>query len=158
MATLDLAGIITRVCTDLKGKFADKGVETSKQDALVSGTNIKTVNGESLLGSGDIAISGGGGSELTLYTDSSFTDLWIDEGRTTTLLESFGYDYNVAKAEMSKFSSIKIWSKYSSNMYFVSNWSVDTVDDSFDVVFGIQTYVVISNKTYQLLEAKKISL
>lgn len=29
---------------------------TSKQDALVSGTNIKTVNGETLLGNGDIAI------------------------------------------------------------------------------------------------------
>lgn len=31
-----------------------------KQDALVSGTNIKTVNNESLLGSGNISISGGG--------------------------------------------------------------------------------------------------
>lgn len=34
----------------------------AKQDALVSGTNIKTINGNSLLGSGDITISGGGGS------------------------------------------------------------------------------------------------
>ena len=33
----------------------------SKQDQLVSGTNIKTINGESLLGSGDIVIQGGGG-------------------------------------------------------------------------------------------------
>lgn len=33
----------------------------AKQDALVSGTNIKTINGESLLGSGNITISGGGG-------------------------------------------------------------------------------------------------
>lgn len=32
----------------------------AKQDALVSGTNIKTVNGESLLGSGNIEIQGGG--------------------------------------------------------------------------------------------------
>lgn len=31
------------------------------QASLVSGTNIKTVNGESLLGSGDLAVSGGGG-------------------------------------------------------------------------------------------------
>lgn len=30
-----------------------------KQDTLVSGTNLKTLNGNSLLGSGDIAISGG---------------------------------------------------------------------------------------------------
>lgn len=31
-----------------------------KQDTLVSGTSIKTINGESVLGSGNIAISGGG--------------------------------------------------------------------------------------------------
>lgn len=33
----------------------------SKQDTLVSGENIKTINGESILGSGDIVISEGGG-------------------------------------------------------------------------------------------------
>lgn len=37
-----------------------------KQDALVSGTNIKTVNGQSLLGSGDVTISGGGTSPLLI--------------------------------------------------------------------------------------------
>lgn len=33
---------------------------SGKQDTLVSATNIKTINGETLLGSGNIAISGGG--------------------------------------------------------------------------------------------------
>lgn len=33
-----------------------------KQDTLVSGTNIKTINGESILGSGNISISGGNGT------------------------------------------------------------------------------------------------
>jgi hypothetical protein len=36
----------------------------SKQDQLVSGTNIKTINGESILGSGNITISGGGGGAI----------------------------------------------------------------------------------------------
>ena len=31
----------------------------TKQESLVSGDNIKTINGESILGSGDITISGG---------------------------------------------------------------------------------------------------
>lgn len=35
---------------------------SGKQDKLVSGTNIKTINGESVLGSGDITISGGASS------------------------------------------------------------------------------------------------
>ena len=37
-----------------------------KQSKLVSGTNIKTVNGKSLLGSGDIEIGGGGGEGYDL--------------------------------------------------------------------------------------------
>lgn len=34
---------------------------SGKQDTLVSGTNIKTINGSSVLGSGDLTISGGSG-------------------------------------------------------------------------------------------------
>lgn len=34
--------------------------DTSRQEKLVSGENIKTINGQSVLGSGDILISGGG--------------------------------------------------------------------------------------------------
>jgi hypothetical protein len=39
----------------------------AKQNTLVSATNIKTVNGNSLLGSGDLTIGGGGSNELLLY-------------------------------------------------------------------------------------------
>ena len=47
---------------------------SAKQDALVSGTNIKTINGTSLLGSGNIVISGGGGGSATAtYVRSTFT-------------------------------------------------------------------------------------
>lgn len=35
---------------------------SGKQDKLVSGSNIKTINGQSILGSGNITIEGGGGS------------------------------------------------------------------------------------------------
>ena len=45
----------------IQGKLDDK------QDTLVSGTNIKTINGNSILGSGDIPISGGGGGGKTHY-------------------------------------------------------------------------------------------
>ncbi len=42
------------------------------QQKLVSGTNIKTVNNQSLLGSGNISISGGGGSVLDFYPVGSY--------------------------------------------------------------------------------------
>ena len=56
-----VVGAINEVNTLAKGK----------QDKLTSGTNIKTVNGKSLLGSGDIAISGGG--DVTAAGDNTFT-------------------------------------------------------------------------------------
>lgn len=56
-----IIGAINEVNTLAKGK----------QDKLTSGTNIKTVNGKSLLGSGDIAISGGG--DVTAAGDNTFT-------------------------------------------------------------------------------------
>lgn len=44
----------------------------TKQDELVSGTNIKTINNESILGSGNITIQGGGG-EPTGLNNSLYT-------------------------------------------------------------------------------------
>lgn len=41
---------------------SDKSTWSGKQDALVSGTNIKTINNESILGTGNITIQGGGSS------------------------------------------------------------------------------------------------
>jgi hypothetical protein len=45
-----------------------------KQAILVSGTNIKTINSTSLLGSGDIAISGGGGTPASTVTTQAYSD------------------------------------------------------------------------------------
>ena len=55
----------------------------TKQDTLVSGTNIKTINGQSILGEGDITISGGGGEAPTnmVTTDTRQT---ISEIKTFT--------------------------------------------------------------------------
>lgn len=51
------------------GDYATKTELASKQDTLVSGTNIKTVNGQSLLGNGNIEIQGGG----TITVDSALS-------------------------------------------------------------------------------------
>ena len=49
--------------------LATKAEVNSKQDTLVSGTNIKTINGNSLLGSGNIEIQGGS----TIAVDDSLS-------------------------------------------------------------------------------------
>lgn len=53
---------------------------STKQDTLVSGTSIKTINGTSLLGSGDLAISGGGGS----FTGGTLTSPLVLAAGTST--------------------------------------------------------------------------
>lgn len=42
----------------------------SKQDALVSGTNIKTINGESILGEGNLTIESNNGSAVVVHAAS----------------------------------------------------------------------------------------
>ena len=46
---------------------------STKQDTLVSGTNIKTINNESILGEGNITIEGGGGKAVSGGTNISIT-------------------------------------------------------------------------------------
>ena len=64
------------IITDSTHRFVtdtEKSTWGAKQDALVSGTNIKTINGSSVVGSGDITISAGGaGSDTTaIHKDAS---------------------------------------------------------------------------------------
>ena len=66
-------GTISSMQTDLSGK-ADASALANKQDKLISGANIKTINGQSILGSGNIPISGSGSS----YDDTEL------RGRITT--------------------------------------------------------------------------
>ena len=49
-------------------------LHSTKQDILVSGTNIKTINNQSLLGSGNIEIQGGSGSDYSAGTNIDITN------------------------------------------------------------------------------------
>ena len=61
---IDLSEYVLKSELPDTSSFATKSELNTKQDTLVSGTSIKTINGESLLGSGDIEITGGS-SEVT---------------------------------------------------------------------------------------------
>ena len=54
----------------VKGNYATKQEIAGKQDTLVSGTNIRTINGHSVLGAGDITIQAGGTID-TAMSDTS---------------------------------------------------------------------------------------
>ena len=56
-------------------QYATKEEVNTKQDTLISGENIKTINGNSILGSGNIDIQGGGaGSSYTAGKNIDITD------------------------------------------------------------------------------------
>ena len=67
----DLSNYYTKTETD----NAITAATSTKQDTLVSGTNIKTINGETLLGEGNITIQGGsgGGKEIEAGRGISIT-------------------------------------------------------------------------------------
>lgn len=74
------SAVTAEIAAAVSGKADTSAVTqslSSKQDALVSGTNIKTINNESLLGSGNITIGGGGGA-----TYSAGTNISIDSANT----------------------------------------------------------------------------
>lgn len=63
-----LYGIGTYDGTNYSSASSLQTVIGGKQDALVSGTSIKTINNQSLLGSGNISIAGGTGTGAKVYT------------------------------------------------------------------------------------------
>lgn len=71
------------------------GLAASKQDALVSGSNIKTINGSSVLGSGDLVVSGGAATSTSGIgsspTASGTQTITHDLGRTPSVIRIYGY-------------------------------------------------------------------
>lgn len=74
----------------------------TKQATLVSGTNIKTINNNSILGSGNIDIQGGGGS---VDIDTSFPSTLSDTHVPSTKLTKNTLDTKVTGSKVNSWSS-----------------------------------------------------
>lgn len=84
--------------TDIHVTAIDKSTWSGKQDALISGTNIKTINNESLLGSGNIALTTEE-KEVSIGTTEPIdenTKIWInpEEEATSTTLAAVAFSGN----------------------------------------------------------------
>lgn len=91
------SGFLTSETDPIFSASAAKNITSSdisnwngKQDALVSGTNIKTINGNSILGSGNLEISGGGGTVGSLNSTNT-------TAQSTSASESFSGTINLHK-------------------------------------------------------------
>ena len=84
--------------TDIHVTASDKSTWSGKQDTLVSGTNIKTINNESLLGSGNIALTTEE-KEVSIGTTEPVnedTKIWInpEEEATSATLAAVAFSGN----------------------------------------------------------------
>ena len=112
-----------RVVTD-----TEKSTWSGKQDALVSGTNIKTINNESILGSGNITIQGGGGSVttdgVTINTNTS------DELQTIAVIDdNAGAAIKTWKGTLAQYNAIQ--NKDNSTIYYITDDSIDISNDMY---------------------------
>lgn len=98
----DTATTYTKTETD----NAITAATSTKQDTLVSGTNIKTINSQSILGEGNIEIQGGGGGSS--YTAGDGIDITndvisvtgkVDTSAITTTITSSSTDAQVPSAK-----------------------------------------------------------
>lgn len=85
--------------------IATKAELQGKQDTLVSGTNIKTVNGNSLLGSGNITIEGGGSGIATwdyaqIQSDQEYRTNFLSNVKVSDDLTNLGGSDNPEHASI----------------------------------------------------------
>ena len=109
----------------------EKSTWSGKQDALVSGTNIKTINNESILGSGNITIQGGGGSS----TDVQINGTSITSSGTANIITEGTYN----ASPNSFYTKIRQTSKY-----FSTN-KIATISDLPDITGKQDTLVSGTN-------------
>lgn len=67
------------------------GYSSSKQDTLVSGTSIKTINNESILGSGNIEIQGGGSLETKYIAPVTVSITTLGSGKKRAVIDLSSY-------------------------------------------------------------------
>lgn len=133
---------------------------SSKQDALVSGTNIKTINGTSLLGSGNIEISGGSDEKVQQTNTTSnvgYPVILANSANATTetagVKKSLGLTFDPAAKELliddnpnsSLISSTGFSSTVGNNSVFLNTSELVFSDNSAYTYIGEQVTAGVYN-------------
>ena len=147
------ADLISDGSTNKTVTSTEKTTWSGKQDALVSGTNIKTINNQSLLGSGNITISGGGGSSTwgsITGTLNDQTDLATALGnKVDDYVSSGGYyrTHFTNNGTYGTISSTSLETNYTSYVWVRHNFVGLTTQDGNQQQTG---YVVVSDTGTQI--------
>lgn len=126
-----------------------------KQDTLVSGTNIKTVNNNSLLGSGNIAISGGSDTTILTYHYVNLTNTYSLSANFAENERGY-YIFRLNYGTSAVNVTISLYNRYDNYLLLFNNTSYDlTVNlmgvsyngTAVDNVFVPSEAIVIPSKT-----------
>lgn len=81
---------------------------------------------------------GGGGGKLLWYTDSGFTNVWVDQAMTETALEHYDYDLHSAWDAIVGATSVQLYYYINANsgrLYSAVNFNFDTIEDEIALYF-----------------------
>lgn len=116
------------------------GSSVSVTQTLTSGTEIGSITVDDTTTTLYApASSGGGVNKVTLYTDDS--TLYTDVSRTTTFIESCGYDYNVARDALENADVIEVFKYYNSNQmvrYLATYINFDSIDETYQLGYMLK--------------------
>ena len=99
---------------------------TDKQDALVSGTNIKTINNQSLLGEGNITIEGGG----SVTVDTEMSDTSENPVQNKVITAAIKEKPNVVYLTQAEYDALE--TKDTSKIYMITDAKeVESLDDYY---------------------------
>ena len=126
-------------------KFNGTTATLISQDKLVSGTNIKTINGNSLLGSGDLTIEGG------------TAEIILSDSQYQTLTSSQEITFTEAQAQiLENTSSVKLI--YNNNILAIASINKFLIDDEAGVSFIYSLYMLCYNKYFYFYTESLIPL
>ena len=141
-ATIDDENISTKTVyssdktVNLATNLVDNAMITlnqTKQDTLVSGTNIKTINGQSILGEGDITVGG----SANIINDSTASD-------TTT------YSSNKITNLTSDLISDAVDGQWVGKILILASYGT-TYPTSTNIVYDLSNYLPDDNSVYEVL-------
>ena len=168
MASLTLRNVKGSPLTNQEGDDNLSALNTelgTKQDALVSGTNIKTINNTSILGSGDITISGGGGSSLipTAVKTSAYTVSANDLVRCDTSAGAFSVTLPASPADGTTIAILDMTNGFATNNLTILPNTGKTIESddflSLDINGTYVSFVYNSISTnWRLLETPSVPL
>lgn len=124
--------------------------DTSRQATLVSGTNIKTINGTSLLGSGDLAVGGSVSMEDTAVDAAVDAATYLTYGSSVTITNNTPSYITINKTTVKAFEPFVVACGSTDG---VVNFSSAVYTTTTSVGNGITQNPVTANTEYVFLSA-----